>query len=51
LTALGAAALARGQVRTARDLIERALLLVPDYRAAVDVRLAMQSAGSGGRTL
>jgi hypothetical protein len=50
LTALGAAALARGQVRTARDLIERALLLVPDYRAAVDVRLAMH-AGSGGRTL
>ena len=51
LTALGAAALERGQVRTARDLIERALLLVPDYRAAVDVRLAMQSAGAGGRTL
>jgi|SRR5688572_11537991 len=51
LTALGAAALERGQLRTARDLIERALLLVPDYRAAVEVRLAMQGAGSGERTL
>ena len=34
LTALAADALERGQVRTARDLIERALLLAPDYRAA-----------------
>src|SRR5687768_6359866 len=31
LTALAATALARGQARTARDLIERALLLAPDY--------------------
>ena len=47
LTALGAAALERGQVRAARDLIERALLLVPDYSAALEVRLAMQSARGG----
>lgn len=51
LTALAAAALERGQTRTARDFIERALLLAPDYRAALDVRAAMQLARSGGRTL
>ena len=39
-------ALERGQARTARDLIERALLLAPDYRAALDVRAALQSARS-----
>jgi hypothetical protein len=44
LTALAATALARGQARTARDLIERALLLAPDYRAALDLRTALQSA-------
>ena len=38
LTAMAAAVLQRGQARTARDLIERALLLVPDYRAALDLR-------------
>jgi tetratricopeptide (TPR) repeat protein len=47
LTALGAAALERGQVRAARDLIERALLLVPDYGAALTVRAAMQNARAG----
>jgi hypothetical protein len=51
LTALGAAALERGQVRVARDLVERALLLAPDYRVAIALRGAMQSARSGGRTL
>ena len=51
LTALAANALERGQVRTARDLIERALLLVPDYRAAVELRVAMQSARNGDRDL
>ena len=51
LTALAAAALDRGQTRTARDFVERALLLAPDYSAALDVRAAMQSARSGGRTL
>ena len=43
LTALAADALERGQVRTARDLVERALLLAPEYRAAVEVRAALQS--------
>lgn len=47
LTATAALALERGQARTARDLIERALLLVPDYRAALDVRAALQSARNG----
>jgi hypothetical protein len=51
LTALAAAALERGQARAARDYIERALLLAPDYRAALDLRVTMQSARSGGRTL
>lgn len=49
LTALAASALEQGQVRVARDLIERALFLAPDYRAAVDLRTAMQT--RGGRTL
>ena len=35
LPALAAAALERGQARTARDFIERALLIAPDYRAAL----------------
>jgi tetratricopeptide (TPR) repeat protein len=51
LTALATAALDRGQTRAARDFIERALLLAPDYRAALDLRVAMQSAHSGGRAL
>jgi hypothetical protein len=51
LTALAAAALERGQARTARDFIERALLLAPDYRAALDLRIAMQSARGGERPL
>ena len=51
LTALAADALARGQVRTARDLVERALLLVPEYRAAVEVRAALQTARTGDRAL
>jgi hypothetical protein len=51
LTALAAAALERGQARTARDYIERALLLAPDYRAALDLRVAMQGARSGDRKL
>jgi hypothetical protein len=49
LTALAANALEQGQVRVARDLIERALFLAPDYRAAVDLRTTMQS--GGGRAL
>jgi hypothetical protein len=51
LTALAAGALELGQTRTARDYIERALLLAPGYRAALDLRVAMQSARSGDRTL
>ena len=51
LTALAAAALERGQTRTARDYIERALLLAPDYRAALDLRVAIQSGRSGDRRL
>jgi hypothetical protein len=50
LTALAATALARGQARAARDLIERALFLAPDYRAAMELRVGMQNA-VGGRTL
>lgn len=38
LAALGEATLARGATRAARDLIERALLLAPDYRLAVELR-------------
>jgi len=51
LTGLAAAALERGQTRTARDFIERALLLAPDYRAALDLRVAMQGARGGERPL
>jgi Tfp pilus assembly protein PilF len=51
LTALAANALDRGQVRTARDLIERALMLVPEYQAAVELRVALQSGVRGNRTL
>jgi tetratricopeptide (TPR) repeat protein len=51
LTALAANTLERGQVRTARDLVERALLLVPEYRTAVELRVALQSGGSGTRSL
>lgn len=51
LTALAATALARGQVRTARDLVERALLLAPEYQVAVDLRAALQSARTGNRAL
>jgi hypothetical protein len=49
LTALAGVALDRGQVRTARDLIERALLLVPEYRAALDLRARLQQARAGDR--
>jgi tetratricopeptide (TPR) repeat protein len=47
LVALGQLALARGETREARDLMERALLLVPDYRLAVELRGKLQ----GNRTL
>jgi Tfp pilus assembly protein PilF len=51
LTALAATVLDSGQVRTARDLIERALLLAPDYRVAVELRIALQGARGGSRAL
>jgi tetratricopeptide (TPR) repeat protein len=51
LTALGASALERGEVRTARDLFERALLLAPDYRVAVELRTAVQARAAGNRAL
>lgn len=50
LTALAAAALERGEARRARDLIERSLLLVPGYRAALDLRVALRGA-RGDRSL
>jgi len=46
LAALAQHALARGETRAARDLIERALLVAPDYRVAVELRTALQ----GSRT-
>jgi hypothetical protein len=51
LTALAAHALERGQIRTARDLIERALILVPEYRAAIELRVALQSGRGANRSL
>jgi hypothetical protein len=51
LMALAAAALERGQARIARDFIERALLQAPDYRAALDLRLALQGARGSERQL
>ena len=37
--------------KVARDFIERALLLAPDYRAALDLRVAMQGTRGGERPL
>jgi len=49
LAALGEGALARGDVRAARDLLERALLLAPDYSRAVALRTAVQGARASQR--
>jgi len=43
LATLGDATLARGETRAARDLIERALLLAPDYGLAVELRTRLRS--------
>jgi hypothetical protein len=43
LAALGELKLARGETRAARDLVERALLLVPDYRLAVELRARLRT--------
>jgi hypothetical protein len=51
LAALGESALARGDVRAARDLLERALLLAPDYSRAVALRTAVQGARGSQRSL
>ena len=42
LAMLGELTLKRGETRAARDLIERALLLAPDYRFAVDLRARLR---------
>jgi hypothetical protein len=51
LTALAADALRRGQIRAARDLVERALLVVPEYGAAVELRTALQGGRGSERAL
>lgn len=51
LAALAQSALDRGEVRAARDLIERALILAPGFSQALELRTAMQGARSGNRTL
>jgi hypothetical protein len=43
LAALGAVKLAGGESRAARDLIERALLLVPDYHLAAELRARLHN--------
>lgn len=51
LTALAENALQRGEARAARDLIERALLLAPEYRVAVALRGELQGARGSTRSL
>jgi len=46
LAALGELTLQRGEARLARDLIERALLLAPDYRFALALRSRLQGSGA-----
>lgn len=49
LAELGEIALERGDVRTARDLIERALLVAPDYARAVEIRARILGGASRPR--
>jgi len=49
LAALAEVRLARGQVRDARDLIERALLVAPDYRVALELKAQLQGSKSASR--
>jgi hypothetical protein len=49
LAALAELHLARGELRDARDLIERALLVAPDYRFAVELRAQLQGSRSAAR--
>jgi tetratricopeptide (TPR) repeat protein len=44
LVLLGEVHLQRGETRVARDLLERALLIAPDYRAALNLRARLQRA-------
>jgi hypothetical protein len=44
LALLAETVLAAGEVRAARDLVERALLIAPDYRFALDVQKKLQAA-------
>jgi tetratricopeptide (TPR) repeat protein len=46
LAALAELHLTRGDLRDARDLIERALLVAPDYRFAVELRAQLQGSRS-----
>jgi tetratricopeptide (TPR) repeat protein len=46
LAALAELHLSRGELRDARDLIERALLVAPDYRFAVELRAQLQGSRS-----
>jgi hypothetical protein len=49
LAALAEVRLAEGEVRAGRDLIERALLLAPDYHFAVELRAQLRGARSEPR--
>ena len=49
LASLAEVHLARGELRDARDLIERALLVAPDYRFALELRAQLQGSKSAGR--
>ena len=49
LAALAEVHLARGDRRAARDLVERALLLAPDYHFAVELRTQLQGSRSAAR--
>jgi tetratricopeptide (TPR) repeat protein len=49
LASLAEVHLARGQIRDARDLIERALLVAPDYRVALELRAQLQGSKSAAR--
>jgi hypothetical protein len=49
LAALAEVRLAEGEVRASRDLIERALLLAPDYHFAVELRSQLKTARAEAR--
>jgi len=49
LASLAEVHLVRGELRDARDLIERALLVAPGYRAALELRAQLQGSKSAAR--